>query len=498
MTTLDLFAPAARAWSPQQRAVFDAVAFDTGHLLVRARAGTGKTTTIVEALNRAPRGARVLLCAFNKSIAEELQGRAPKGVEVCTLHSLGYRALLRHWPGAKVDKLRDRRIAERVLGPRHAKHWHDFGQVVSLCKARLELDPARIERAVRTSDLVLPGVTDRQTAALVLEAMDAACERDNCVSFDDMVFVPVAAGLAGGGTYDMVFVDETQDMSKAQLELARMALARETGRLVLVGDDRQAIYGWRGADVGGMDRMREELDARELPLSVTYRCGRVIAGLAAEVVPDFEAGAGAPEGAIESCHVERAGWREGDAVLSRVNAPLITLALRALRDGKRARIQGRDIAAGLRNWIRGLGERAVPALLRVAEGWLRDELERLGADDEDAADQARDRVEMLKALSEGVATADAVLARVEALFSDAGPGLVFSSTHRAKGLEWDRVWLLAWTYRPERSEEEENLWYVALTRAKATLVLVTGERAVTDERVSDALRAAAPRQGAAA
>ena len=154
MTTLDLFAPAARAWSPQQRAVFDAVAFDTGHLLVRARAGTGKTTTIVEALNRAPRGARVLLCAFNKSIAEELQGRAPKGVEVCTLHSLGYRALLRHWPGAKVDKLRDRRIAERVLGPRHAKHWHDFGQVVSLCKARLELDPARIERAGRSVALL--------------------------------------------------------------------------------------------------------------------------------------------------------------------------------------------------------------------------------------------------------------------------------------------------------------------------------------------------------
>jgi len=61
-----------RVWSAQQEAIFGWFGSAGGNLVVRARAGTGKTTTILEGIGRAPEG-KILLCAFNKRIAEELQ-----------------------------------------------------------------------------------------------------------------------------------------------------------------------------------------------------------------------------------------------------------------------------------------------------------------------------------------------------------------------------------------------------------------------------------------
>lgn len=469
--TLELsFAP-ARAWSKQQTAIFAAVR-TPGHLLVVARAGTGKTTTILEALNHLPRNAKVLLCAFNKSIADELMSKAPKHVVVKTLHGLGFGAVIRRWPSISKtpDKMRDRRLMERALQQRglNPSFAGELVRVASLCKSRLETDETRVLAALKASETTVPVLQRALYAAAVLDAMALATEHDGSISFDDMVFVPAALGISCG-SYDYVFVDETQDMSAAQLQLARSALA-PSGRMVLVGDDRQAIYGWRGAEIGGMERMRQELEARVLSLSVTHRCAQSIARLAARVVPDFESAPGTPEGTVRTGNVEEAA--EGDAVLSRVNAPLVRLALEALRAGKRARIQGKDIGAGLRVYVQSFGESDARSLVKAAKQRYLETLQTLDTEgDEEESERLADQLATLEALCENARTIFDVLARIEQLFSDTGPGLLFSSTHRAKGLEWNRVFLLASTYRPSRSEEEENLWYVAITRAKRELVL---------------------------
>src|ERR1700690_3946522 len=104
-----------KKWSPQQKAVFENVANGTGHTVVLARAGSGKTTTIVEAFNHVPEGASVLMIAFNKSIATELQSRAPAGVEVSTLHSFGLKAIMRQGP-ARIDNDKMDRILVDGLG----------------------------------------------------------------------------------------------------------------------------------------------------------------------------------------------------------------------------------------------------------------------------------------------------------------------------------------------------------------------------------------------
>ena len=98
-------------WSEQQQAIFDWFAIGAGHLVVRARAGTGKTSSILEAIKHAPEQ-RICLCAFNKKIADELTGRLrnPRA-EAKTLHAIGFRVVLRMWQGTRVDADRGFRLA---------------------------------------------------------------------------------------------------------------------------------------------------------------------------------------------------------------------------------------------------------------------------------------------------------------------------------------------------------------------------------------------------
>src|SRR5690606_5876326 len=99
-------------------AIFAWFAGGQGNLIVRARAGTGKTTTIIEALKHAPEQ-RILLAAFNKRIQVELQERISNpAVEALTLHGVGFAAVRRYWERLRVDSRGERALAlaESVCG----------------------------------------------------------------------------------------------------------------------------------------------------------------------------------------------------------------------------------------------------------------------------------------------------------------------------------------------------------------------------------------------
>jgi hypothetical protein len=91
-------------FSNQQNLIFSWFESGTGNLVVRARAGTGKTFSIIEGVNRAPEDF-ILVCAFNKKIAEELSTRIMNpSCEAKTLHSLGFTAIRRQWSRISVAK----------------------------------------------------------------------------------------------------------------------------------------------------------------------------------------------------------------------------------------------------------------------------------------------------------------------------------------------------------------------------------------------------------
>lgn len=512
------------------------------HLIVEARAGTGKTTTLIEGLKRikgiesrltpSPQQAAVWDCmelskgkvnticfvAFNKAIAVELQGRVPPGCDAMTMHSMGYKAvqkaLGRFEPNSYVvsdiiSELLERDI--RDLRREKATVLNATESLVSLCKMNL-VDPNRDKLSELASyyDIDLDG-NEREVFDLVPQVLNRCKEPKGKIDFDDMIWLPIVLNLPVF-QYDLLLVDEAQDLNRCQ-----QALAKKSGkRLILCGDPRQAIYGFAGADAESMPRMARELaidshpqkfDARgclQLPLTVTRRCGKAIVEEAKKIVPDFEAFETNCEGTISTARyptqkqddrTTELPWeqtymaqaKDGDMVLCRVNAPLVSNCFLFIKKGIRANIQGRDIGKGLINTVKKMKAQTVVDLVGKLDDWLANEQTKENAKrnpNDNKLIAMQDRYDCLLCFTDGVTTIDGVIAKIESVFTDdkQSPGIKLSSIHKAKGLEANRVFFLMpkgaecphpmaktrWQY-----EQEMNLKYVAITRAIEELTYVS-------------------------
>lgn len=473
----------AKKYSKFQTAVFKFVATGTGHGVVRARAGCGKTTTVVEACNHAPKGARVLFVAFNKVIAEELKTRVPANTEACTLHSFGLRCLrMAANKQPRIDGDKDEILAREALPSDAARPLIGLLQkLVSMAKANLATTVDELtDLGMQYECAAPPGFDPAEWAQTALRVMDRARTTwQHGVSFDDMIWLPVVLDMRVPA-FDLVFIDETQDLNRAQIELA-MKAAGQAGRIIAVGDDKQAIYGFRGADSGSIPKIIERLNAKVLPLSITYRCATAIVAEAQKYVPDIQAAKGAPEGTVTrdtSLVTLPTKVRAGHFVVSRINAPLVRLCLATLRAGTPAFVRGRDIGAGLSALVRQSKRDTLSAFTEWLQSYADAEREKISKrKNADALlDALDDKVSTLHALGEGLTTTAELLARIGTMFSDdKGGRVMFSSTHKAKGLEAPEVYVLRDTYNPTKDEEEANLLYVAVTRAQSALHYVSGK-----------------------
>lgn len=274
------------------------------HLIVRAGAGTGKTTTSVEGLNAIKgqeskftpspeqsaiweamalsKGAKsICFVAFNKSIATELQRRVPAGVEAMTLHSMSFKAVRNAFPcRLKVDSYRVSNIISEILEKDIRELRRERPELVSateelvgLVKMNLvEPTEKELSHIAAHYDIDLNG-SQEEIFELVPRVIDRCkdVQRDGCIDFNDMIWLTVALDLPIY-RYDLLIVDESQDLNRCQQELALKA----GERLILMGDKRQAIYGFAGADSESMDRMEEILGNSKrgvevLPLMQTLR-----------------------------------------------------------------------------------------------------------------------------------------------------------------------------------------------------------------------------------
>lgn len=499
------------------------------HLIVEARAGTGKTTTLVEGLKRvkgipsslvpSPQQAKVwesmelsretakTICfvAFNKSIATELQQRVPSGCDAMTMHSMGFRAVQAAFGKVAfnsyrvqdiISELLERDIRElRKTKPTVIKATEEL---VGLCKQNLA-NPTEDGLAKLCShyEVELNGDQD-EVFALVSRVIDRCKEvdKDRCIDFNDMIWLPVALNLPVT-KYDLLLVDEAQDLNRCQQQLAIKA----GRRLILCGDPKQAIYGFAGADAESMPRMAAILGESPagcdtLPLTVTRRCGKAIVREAQQIVPDFEAFETNPEGKIsKAMYCEKDTPRDktyvalveaGDFILCRVNAPLVSQCFRFIREGRKANIQGRDIGQGLISTITKLKATDIADLVGKLSDWFSGECRKENAKKNPSEQRLiglQDRYDCLVCFTEDARTVEEVTAKIEKIFTDdkSSTGIRLSSIHRAKGLEAKRVFFLmpegagcphpmaksAW-----QREQESNLRYVGITRAINELVYV--------------------------
>lgn len=487
----------------QQEAVIESFRSGTGDLCVTARAGSGKTTTAIDGVFARPAGRSATMCAFNKRIADELalrvHNRGGSNIRAKTLHGLGYGAISKALGnGARliVNQYREYEIALELLGgPAYEDDAKPIGRLAGLAK---ETRPDEISWETLRDLAIDFGLADSEDdedddtweiagrmATTALQVIERSLVIDGEISYSDMLWLPLVKRWSPYKT-DFVVVDEAQDMSRSQLRLSAMA-RRAGGRIVVIGDDRQAVYSFRGAEPGALARVATALNAQRLALTVSFRCATAIIAEARKIVPDIEAASGAEEGVVghaaETVLMTRA--RPGDFVLSRTNAPLARICLGLLRAGTRAYIVGSDIGAGLIALVRKLASRVAVAdsltemLVRLGK-WREREIAKAKVHKrERRIEQVEDQAAMLIALSTDADDVAGLIAIIEKIFADDGsPRVACSTVHRAKGLEADRVWVLAETLDAVRGRtpleelEEANIRYVAITRAKSELIYV--------------------------
>jgi len=311
-----------------------------------------------------------------------------------------------------------------------------------------------------------------------------SAEEYKLIDYDDQLWLPTITGIPIP-RYDWLIVDEAQDMSPVQRHLLRRSL-KPGGRLLAVGDPNQAIYGFRGAASDSMDLLKSEFSCVEMPLSICYRCPRLVVEKAKSIVPQIEAAEGAPEGLVVDLHSNQYLYKPGDMVLCRNSAPLVTLAYELLAKRMPVQMMGRDIGEGLIKLIDKLKPRGIDGpvgLITKLEEWSAKEIKKaIEKDRESRVQSIEDKRDSILAFVEGckATTLPKLKEEIKDLFAGGeGNRIVLSTIHRAKGLEAERVFVYRvdlmpskWARMGWQEQQDQNRIYVAYTRALSELYLV--------------------------
>lgn len=276
--------------------------------------------------------------------------------------------------------------------------------------------------------------------------------------------------------YNVVMVDEVQDVSKLQYELIKK-LKTPRGRLIGVGDERQAIYGFQGSNLDTLNTIKTAPNTIALPLNMTYRCAETIVEEANKVFPNsIEAAPGAKKGEIVDGSIKEA--QNGDFILCRNNAPLVDTFIYLLRRGKKCSILGKEYGDSLVGMIDSVND------IFDFEGVLLKMEEKLRSkgiknpQNNEAYCNLEDKVNVLISLFDYFGSLEKVRSVIYDVFMEnPSQGITLSTIHKSKGLEANRIFFLQPELLPSKYATtelelyaEKCLKFVAITRAKDRLI----------------------------
>lgn len=426
------------------------------------------------------------MMVFAKLNALDMGQKVPESVEATTANAAGYHDILRAYPDVTLDNLKTWKLIDK----RYTNNWEvkafqsEISKLLSLCKQTLrEPNRENLDWLCERFNVITNG-----NAPMVYEAVnklyqDSLDISEQLIDFDDQILLP-ALGRVPVETCDFLIVDEQQDTNMAQQ--AYYLKVGSNGRIVYVGDEFQAIMGFRGADTEAMQRFEDALHPTMFTLPICYRCPQKVIELAQMIVPQIQARGDAPLGIVEDVSLSQFSDKvqPGDMVLCRLNAPLVKPAFELIRDGKKAIIKGRDIGKGLMTLIRRVSKKTYVTSFRQLLNVLTQHVETesynlIAAHKEGQAANLQDQLDTILALSSGINSIEELQQRITRIFSDDVEGVVFSSVHKAKGLESRRVFVLNPELMPFKKatkdweiQQERHLQYVCWTRAKSELYFV--------------------------
>lgn len=483
--------------TPEQQAIKDHIKNECGNLIVQARAGTGKSTTIEDV---APRGS-VILC-FNNAPAKEMEERlAGSGRSSSTFHKYGKNLFPKGSFFDKYGKVVKDLTKETLFhgnNPNNATQWSLYNSVqngiswikcqnidpnCSLSDVETTLSDPRVELELSVDEVAEPVLKVFQKTLEKYKGKFSVCEY---YDYDDMLYKPRVHNW-GAEYVEHLFVDEAQDMNPL-----RMHLAQQWGiNRYAVGDEAQAIYAFNGSMTESLSEFAKLVDATSLPLTTCWRCPANHLQYVRDttIVSDIQAAPGRADGPLEFTDLIDYDTlpEDGALILCRVNAPLIRHYLKLRRV--------------LTQQVVFYASDSIVQMLKSLVGWnanqytdsywydafqMRIEKKIKYCKSPMQASVLRDYKEvieeMLNCRDYNILTLGDFHAIFETEFKrpevkDIKPNAIrLSSIHSSKGLEHNNVIFYGTSLLPHpmakepwERKQEENLLYVARTRSKYSL-----------------------------
>jgi DNA helicase-2/ATP-dependent DNA helicase PcrA len=460
-------------------------------ILLQARAGTGKTSTIIDLAKKLlqvkPEGRGRIAVFANRNSAEMLP-KLPSNCAGSTWHVF-CKSMFRIRPYGQPDNFKVSNIIRDIPGYNPWKEYTKEGkekakenaaalrELVGLVKnSILKPNMANVLDLIKHFGIIAPNPPE-VLADHAIKVVDISDENTKVIDFDDMVRFPAIYDWVKPDS-DWFISDETQDNTPIRTHIMNelMKMGCQVGG---VGDDRQSIMGFAGADCDSMQHIIE-LGLKLMPLTINFRCGKNIIKEAQKIVPDIQAWENSPDGKIHYDTSKEGNiiklLKSGDAVLARRNNEILPICFQLIKEGKKATIQGKDFATQIKGLIKSFKADDIQDFNDKIHAWYDKQVKFRG---EDENSMSAEKFGVLKYFADNAITMADIDKKIDGIFSDEASEYKLSTAHRAKGLEWDNVFIMnnanfkitrqktTWGYR-----QEENLHYVAVTRAKKELTFL--------------------------
>jgi len=298
--------------SPTQQKI---VQHNDGSLLVVAGPGSGKTRVLTERirrlLNESKGHFRILALTFTNKAANEMKERLAEFPDINqrafigTLHSFCMEVLANRGKSVGINKLPNifeshqdckQALLQAVLHDPEYPELRRKLKSVGGAKEQEKLLSRWLEMIGRAkNDLLFPEMIDNGIEMKVYKAYNDGLRASDAVDFGDLLLLtyrlfqerPRIADFYRR-QYRYICIDEAQDLNEAQYQVIRALCGPDYRNVMMVGEPKQAIFGWNGADPKYLDLFKQDFDAKEIPLNENFRSSQAVVKAAKALDPEYE------------------------------------------------------------------------------------------------------------------------------------------------------------------------------------------------------------------
>lgn len=465
---------------------------------------THNTATIIACMKLVQSKKKCIFLAFNKSVKEEIEGKLVgyPNCTVKTVHGLGYSMLCGYMDEQPVvDEFKYNTYLRHNINELSTAILKDKKEIDEYCDniiqllefSRMNLAQSKNEIKKIANEYSIP--TEQDEVAVVLQLLKWGKNNLTTVDFTDLVWLPYELDIPPKqNKYDWIFNDEAQDYSVAYVKLFHRCFKRGT-RFVSCGDEFQSINQFAGASEQAFNTMISMPNTQVFDLPMSYRCDKAIIKEANTFVPDIISRPNAGMGLVK--HDTRlAELRDGDLGLARTNAIIFKAYARLIKMGKACYVKGNDddknkLLATIKKYSvgevlaknfesDGLFPRMYDNMINERNNLVKSGLDIIDAINSQHIQTIYDTISSLVTISDGCETTTDLVNKINKIYSHSDTGICLSTIHKAKGLEAENVHIFCRSTMPQKyakttseMQQERNLIYVSITRAKHKLCYVS-------------------------